>query len=118
MHELSIAEQLLQIIFKNAAQAGIKKVYSINLRIGEHSGIVPDSLEFAFEVLSRGKITEGARLHIEKTSPVFKCSKCGWEDNHMDTDYSVSWTCPNCGEDEVYVQGGDDLEIVSFEGDQ
>ena len=51
MHELSIAEELLEIITARASQEGIRKVEKINLRIGEFSGIMPDSLEFAFEML-------------------------------------------------------------------
>ena len=65
MHELSIAGELLEIIYRYAEDAGVSKVSSVNLRIGELSGIYPDSLEFAFEVLSEGKITENADLKIE-----------------------------------------------------
>jgi len=117
MHELSIAEQLLKIIFKNAEQAGVKKVYHVNIRIGEHSGIVTDSLEFAFDVLSRGKITEGAELHIEIVKPEFICNKCGWRGTSINSDYSHFLLCPRCGESDVCIQGGRELEITSFEGD-
>ncbi|MGQ9615645.1 MAG: hydrogenase maturation nickel metallochaperone HypA/HybF [Spirochaetota bacterium] len=67
MHELSIAEALLDLIQKRAACEGIKKVYEINLKIGEFSGVFIDSLRFAFEMLSKDTITEGASLNIETT---------------------------------------------------
>jgi len=67
MHELSIAEELLQIITKKASQVGIGKIEQINLKIGEFSGILPDALVFAFEMLSKGTITDGARIEIERS---------------------------------------------------
>jgi len=68
MHELSITEELLQIINEKALEAGINKVYEINLKIGEFSGIFSDALLFAFEVLSKDTITEGAIVKIEKSN--------------------------------------------------
>ena len=111
MHELSIAEELLKIIFENAIKAGIDKVSKVNLRIGAYSGIFPDSLEFAFEVLSQDKMTEGAQLIIERVTPRFICQQCN-RSVESDRDY-----CENCGSDEIVMLGGDELEIVSFEGD-
>lgn len=67
MHELSIAEELLQIITKKASQVGIGKIEQINLKIGEFSGILPDALIFAFEMLSKDTMTEGARIEIERS---------------------------------------------------
>jgi hydrogenase nickel incorporation protein HypA/HybF len=111
MHELSIAEELLDIIEKRAGQEGIQKVDRINLRIGELSGVFPDSLEFAFEVLSKGKITEGAYLDVEMSAVKVRCALCG--------KYVISGeeSCPSCGSSEFSLSGGDELEIISFEGD-
>ncbi|UCB44769.1 MAG: hydrogenase maturation nickel metallochaperone HypA [Spirochaetota bacterium] len=111
MHELSIAEELLHLIESRAHQEGIKKVDQINLRIGELSGVFPDSLEFAFEVLSKGKITEGAYINIEMVTPKFQCINCG---NYT---ASVVEKCPTCSSSDMNFSGGDELEIISFEGD-
>lgn len=111
MHELSIAEELLRIIDAEARKAEIRKVYRIDLRIGEFSGVVPDSLEFAFEVLSRGRVTEGARIVIEQVSPSFFCAECG---RPMKSDET---SCCECGCERIRMVGGDELEVVSFEGD-
>ncbi|MCK5568150.1 MAG: hydrogenase maturation nickel metallochaperone HypA [Spirochaetes bacterium] len=112
MHELSIAEELLNIIYQHAEKAGIGRVHDIHLRVGEYSGIFPDALEFAFEVLSQGKITENAVLDIEKVPPRFGCVKC----NYLSDTYGE--TCEKCGSDEMRTVGGNELEIVSFEGDE
>ena len=111
MHELSIAEELLYIIEKRAGQEGIQKVDRINLRIGEHSGVFPDSLEFAFEVLSKDKITEGAHIYIEMVEAKFRCMNCGTFTG------TGAEKCPSCGSSDLTFSGGDELEITSFEGD-
>ena len=111
MHELSIAEELLALIYENAEKAGIKKVSEVNLRVGEFSGVLPDALQFAFEMLSQKKITEGARLNIETVSPRFICQGC----HH--TVGRDSCKCPHCDSDEIVAEGGHDFQIVSFVGD-
>ena len=111
MHELSIAEELLDIIYRHAQDAGISRVISVSLRIGEYSGIFPDSLEFAFEVLSEGKMTENAELNIEKVSPKYVCRQCGFSSGEY------SEICNKCGLEEMRIEGGSELEIVSFEGE-
>ena len=110
MHELSIAEELLRIIEKRASEEGIGSVEKIELRIGEYSGILPDSLQFAFEVLSKGKLTEGASVEVEMISPKFLCGKCGEEVISYETN------CPKCGSEDLTLRRGDELEIISFEG--
>jgi hydrogenase nickel incorporation protein HypA/HybF len=111
MHELSIAEELLGIIVDKAEKAGVRKVVEVNLRIGDYSGILPEALEFAFQVLSHGKITDGAHLNIERTKPLFTCRSCGNEGAQGES------SCPRCGGVEMKLTSGDQLEILSFEGE-
>ena len=111
MHELSIAEELLSIIRDSAEKAGIRRVAAVNLRIGELSSILPESLEFAFQILSQGTITDGARVNIDHARAAFLCGRCGAKVGRDDC------RCARCGSDELRVVGGDQLEILSFEGD-
>ena len=67
MHELSIAEELLDIIIHRARDEHIGSVNTINLRIGRYSGILPDCLTFAFEMLSKDTVAEEARVFVEET---------------------------------------------------
>jgi hydrogenase nickel incorporation protein HypA/HybF len=67
MHELSIAEELLQIITKKALQVGIGKIERINLKIGQFSGVLPDALIFAFEMLTKDTVAQDAVVEIEQS---------------------------------------------------
>ena len=111
MHELSIAQELLEIITRRASQEGMGKVEKVNLRIGEFSGVMPDALEFAFEMLSKGTLTEGASVEVEVVSPTFICERCG------KTSPSPEGGCKYCGSEELTLKSGSELEITSFEGE-
>ena len=111
MHELSIAEELLEIIETKAREADIGRVERITLRIGEYSGIMPEALEFAFSVLSRGKPSEGAEIEIQTVAPEYVCKECGYIES------SPEDGCSRCGGTDLVLKHGSELSIVSFEGE-
>ncbi|MBW2078837.1 MAG: hydrogenase maturation nickel metallochaperone HypA, partial [Deltaproteobacteria bacterium] len=56
MHEFSIATSLLEIISQEALAYQGAKVKAVRLKVGTLSGVVPEALEFAFQVLSEGTV--------------------------------------------------------------
>ncbi len=60
MHELGLAEGIMTVAID---MAGERTVNRIVVRIGEEQRIVPDSLEFGFQLLAEGTVCEGASLH-------------------------------------------------------
>ncbi len=65
MHELSIAETLVEMLAAEAARHRAEKILSVRIRLGRLSGIVSDALSFSFDVAAQGTIAEGARLQID-----------------------------------------------------
>jgi hypothetical protein len=59
MHELGLAEGIMTVAID---MAGERTVSRIVVRIGEEQRIVPDSLEFGFQLLAEGTVCEGATL--------------------------------------------------------
>ena len=108
MHELSLMSNLLDHAVTAAQGAPI---CALRVRVGPLSGIVVDSLRFAFEALSPGTPVEGARLDVEETAPLLHCPRCG-------ADYSTpvgTYACPSCGGADGELRGGHELELISIE---
>jgi len=111
MHEFSIATSLLEIISQEASAYGGAMVKAVTLRIGTLSGVVPEALEFAFQVLSEGTVAEGARLVIERIALRIVCNACGTVS--MPADPFI--ICPLCGSADVEIKEGRELNIESME---
>jgi hydrogenase nickel incorporation protein HypA/HybF len=111
MHELAIAQSLVEIIEQEALPYGGAKVTGVKLLIGKLSGVLPDALKFAFEAISVGGIAEGASLEIEEVPLRIRCNQCGKvflvDDPFM--------TCPGCEGTDVEMVAGRELEIRSME---
>ena len=58
MHEISIMQSTLELAEEQAREAGGNGIARIRLRIGLMSGVVPEALEFAFDVLKKGTMAE------------------------------------------------------------
>lgn len=111
MHEFSIATSLLSIIDEEAVKFQEARVKTVTLKIGTLSGVVPEALDFAFQVLSEGTVAEGALLVIERTPLCIECNTCGTTSTLIDP----FLICPCCGSVEVEIRQGRELEIESME---
>lgn len=111
MHEASIAKNIIELIETEFSTLKFKKINSIKLRIGELSGIYPESLEYYFQELSKNTILENAKLQFEKAPIRVKCIICNNEFEIVD----IGFECPNCISSRYNIIGGDELEIINME---
>jgi hydrogenase nickel incorporation protein HypA/HybF len=111
MHELPIAKSVLEIALRHAEEAGADSIVQLNLVIGELSSVVDDSIQFYWDIISRGTIAEGAALHFERVPGQLKCLACG----HAFALDREEYICPACGETQVVVVGGDAFRLESIE---
>jgi hydrogenase nickel incorporation protein HypA/HybF len=111
MHELAVTESILNIAQKHASQAGAKKVTDINIVIGKFSGIVDDSVQFYWDIISKHTICENSRLHFEKKPARFLCQDCNFEFEFTD---EVT-PCPNCSSVRVKLIAGEEFWLDSIE---
>ena len=65
MHELSLAEGLVDLVAERTAG---REVVAVNLRVGDRAGVVADALAFCFDVVTSGTPVEGAVLRIEEVA--------------------------------------------------
>ena len=114
MHELYLAESILNIVQEYAAQQHFSKVNSISLSFGRLSCIESKSLQFAFEVQAKNTSAENASLDFQVIPAVIHCFSCE-KDLEVET-YSA--ICPKCGGEEVILTGGtEELRILGMDVD-
>ena len=101
----------LQLAEENARKAGGSEICVIRLRVGLFSGVVPEALEFAFDVLKQDTMAANATLEIERVPGMFRCSGCGRE-TQLD---AVCFDCSECGGMLTLRDGGGDLELTQLE---
>jgi hydrogenase nickel incorporation protein HypA/HybF len=109
MHELSVAENILEIVKENLSTTG--SVKKVKVRIGKLANIIPDSLEFCFDAITRGTVFEGAKLEIEGVNIVVRCESCG-VDSEVE---SYFFQCKKCGNTDVKIVSGNELRVVELE---
>ena len=113
MHEMGIISGVLDAVNASALNAGAERVCTVKLRIGVMTEAIADALEFAFEALSAGTLSEGAELVIEWVEPHSICLECAEEFDHD----RFHRRCPLCGSYETSLLAGRELEIASIEVD-
>lgn len=111
MHEVSIMEEAVRVALDAAKCAGASRVIGMRLRVGSLSGVVPDALRFAFDVVCRGTPAEGACLEIEPVAAASWCPRCRSE--FATTDFFNE--CPRCQRISGELQRGREIEIATVE---
>ena len=111
MHEISVAQSILEVASASLKEHSVRRVVAVSLQIGPISGVDPDALRFAMEVVAQGTPLEGAELRIETPPVRFRCTDCSHEFDAGD----VQFACPSCGGSRIKLISGDELEIVNLE---
>ena len=76
MHEYSLMLALMERVEEEAASRRALAVHRVRIRIGELSGVEPELLESAFEIVRAGTICAGAVLEVERVPARWECSAC------------------------------------------
>jgi hydrogenase nickel incorporation protein HypA/HybF len=111
MHELAIAQAILDRARAASEQNGGGRVLKIGLRIGEISGVEPDALSFGLEVLSKGTPLEGLALEIDQPRRKLRCTACATE--FVPEGFAVA--CPACGSPASECVAGNELDVTFIE---
>ena len=107
MHELAITQSVVDLVVERTAG---RQVSLVRLEIGGLSGVVPDAMEFCYELVVSGTSLEGSKLVIEHTRGAARCRSCG-QDFDLD---DLILLCP-CGSADVEVIAGRELRVLSVE---
>jgi len=111
VHELSIAQSILDTVVAEAEANGVKRVVAIRLRVGALTAVVGEALAFAFEVLAEQTCAKGARIDIDHVPWQVRCLDCRQEFAVFDALPTCPW-CECVGGETI---AGQELQIVEIE---
>ena len=111
MHEVGIMMNTLEAAEKAARSSGATRIHELRLRIGRMTGVVPEALESAFEVVRQGTLAAEARLTIETVPASCWCGRC--QEEFVSEDLLSE--CPRCHELSGELRRGLELELASLE---
>ena len=111
MHEIGIIQGALELAEQSARSSGATRIHRLKLRIGQMTGVVPDALQFAFEVVRQGTLAAEASLELETVPATCWCAACRTEFVAKDLQYD----CPACGQFSQELRRGLELELASLE---
>jgi hydrogenase nickel incorporation protein HypA/HybF len=97
MHEMSIAQSILQMAEEESARSGCTRLEKICVTLGAISGVEPESLRFCFAVLTRDTPHAGVQLELDLLPLRLRCSSCGNVFGGEGQD-ALWMPCPACGE--------------------
>ncbi len=111
MHELSVARNLVDLIQKETPPAELPFVRTVNVRIGEHAGIIPESLEFCYTVVVEGTPLAGSHVSFERVPFTIYCAGCGRSSHNP----HGSLFCPHCANPASSIVSGLELELANID---
>jgi hydrogenase nickel incorporation protein HypA/HybF len=111
MHEMSIAQNILEIVRDHVREENVPDVRSVKIRIGELAGVVHDSLTFCFSTLVLETPLQKATLDIVTIPVTAHCNACGKESR---LEYGV-FICSICNSFDIQIMTGSELNVVEIE---
>jgi len=111
MHEFTIARNIVDIAADAATRNNVTGVISVEVEVGQASGIVPEALEFAWESARKDTILQEASLVIRIIAIGARCRDCGRE-FHPESIYEI---CPACGAYNPEIISGRELRVIAIQ---
>ncbi|MFM0225377.1 hydrogenase maturation nickel metallochaperone HypA [Paraburkholderia dipogonis] len=107
MHELSIANSVVEICAEQAHGARVRRV---TLEIGQLSAVMPEAIRFCFDVCAKDTAVEGAALDIVVMPGEARCLTCG-----ATLAVDVPFGQCACGSENLELISGQQLKIRQME---
>lgn len=111
MHELSLAENIVELIEDAARREGFIRVKTVFIEIGKLSCVAPEALRVALDHAARGTCLDGAGLAIHCVEGKGECPACS-ASVAMETSYDY---CPQCGAYPLKVVRGMEMRVTELD---
>lgn len=111
MHELPVTQSILEIALRHAKDAGASKILGLNLKIGQLSSIVDESVQFYWDIIAEDTIAEGAKLNFNRIPAELLCLNC----NQRYQPGEDELACPACNSTRVKLVSGQEFLLESID---
>jgi hydrogenase nickel incorporation protein HypA/HybF len=111
MHEVSLVENVIDLVAAEARKQAFSRVRVIRLRVGALGHAEPEALRFCFDAVASGTIADGARLEIEMVAGRGWCTDCQ-RVAPLDERFAA---CPLCGSAPLKIVAGNELKLAEME---
>jgi hydrogenase nickel incorporation protein HypA/HybF len=111
MHEMALAESVLDLVEFRARRAGSRRVKTVRLEIGRLSGVEPEAMRFCFDAVAGGTLAEGAALDIVVQEGLAWCFDCA---RQMPLSARGA-PCPECGGYHLRLDKGSAMRVSELE---
>jgi hydrogenase nickel incorporation protein HypA/HybF len=111
MHEMSIAQNILEIVedaLRDEVEPQVEKVF---VEIGQLVAIVPDSLDFCYTALAQGTRLADSKLIISEVPIQIRCENC----ERTSRVELFDFCCPHCGNTQLETLTGNELAVSHIE---
>jgi hydrogenase nickel incorporation protein HypA/HybF len=114
MHEIGVASGILDLVREHVPATQGPRVRAIRVQVGAMSGVVADSLAFAFGAIAAGTAYAQAFLTIERTPARASCTSCGRTFDLA----TPRFVCPACDGRSIAMLSGRELRVLSVDVDE
>jgi hydrogenase nickel incorporation protein HypA/HybF len=108
---MSLVEGIREVLEAQAAAHDASRVTRVRLEIGRFAGVEKPALDFAWDVVMRGSVAEGAALEMIDLPAMAACMGCGAT---VEIDHRFD-PCPRCGSGQLVPVSGDEMRIKDLE---
>jgi hydrogenase nickel incorporation protein HypA/HybF len=111
MHEIGIANAIIEAGLAEAARRSGSKLVRIGIRVGTLAGVDSDALCFAFTALTQGTELDAVDFEIQSCPRRNRCLDCA----HEFETAIYSDRCPRCASEMIALVGGEELDLAYVE---
>lgn len=111
MHELSIAQNILEIIQQHVPEEHLRDVRNVKLKVGVLAGVVPESLQFSYNAITTDTPLASSNIEIDLVPFVLFCRSCETTSSN-EIGFVV---CGKCGSSNTKILSGTELNVIEFE---
>lgn len=111
MHELSIAQEILGIVYQYVPNPQDNYVKSVKVEVGKMSNVLTDSLTFCFDAITQNTPLMGVKLEISEIPVSILCTSC----NTTSEIEPPVFVCPKCESNQIKIISGTEMRVDEIE---